>query len=65
MISLASEGLLHPINWENVPNAALIDDLFKADMTPRASIRCPTCGARWASATTTMVDDPVDSWDIL
>ncbi|MGI5877561.1 MAG: ABC transporter substrate-binding protein [Christensenellales bacterium] len=64
---LASEGLLHPINWENVPNAALIDDLFKnPGYDPEGLYSVPYMwGTVGICYNTTMVDDPVDSWDIL
>ena len=64
---MSAEDLLHPINWENVPNAALIDDLFKnPGYDPEGLYSVPYMwGTVGICYNTTMVDEPVDSWDIL
>jgi len=62
-----NEGMLQPINMENVPNAVHIDERFKGlDYDPNdeysVSYMWGTIGIMY---NTEMVTGPVDSWDIL
>ena len=64
---MINEGLLAPINWDNIPNASYIDSRFRNlafDPTNRysAPYKWGTFGIVY---NTTMVDQPVTSWSIL
>lgn len=64
---LINEDLLEKINYDNVPNYQYIDDKFKnVEFDPNNEYSVPymwgTVGILYNK---TMVDDPVDSWDIL
>ncbi len=64
---MAQEGLIQKIDLNNITNFHLIDDAFKgAEYDPDNSYSVPymwgTVGILYNK---TMVDDPVDSWDIL
>lgn len=64
---MAAEGLLAPIDWDNVPNMALIGSTFmKPGYDPEGLYSVPYMwGTVGICYNTAMVDDPVDSWDIL
>ena len=61
------EGMLQKIDFNNVPNFELIDDQFKyLDYDPNNEYSVPYMwGTVGILYNTTMVDEPVDSWDIL
>ncbi|MBM7685840.1 ABC transporter substrate-binding protein [Defluviitalea raffinosedens] len=64
---MINENLLQKLDFSNIPNYALIDDQFKnLDYDPNNEYSVPymwgTVGILYNK---TMVDDPVDSWDIL
>ncbi|NLK97874.1 spermidine/putrescine ABC transporter substrate-binding protein [Defluviitalea saccharophila] len=64
---MINENLLQKIDFNNIPNYELIDDQFKnLDYDPNNEYSVPymwgTVGILYNK---TMVDDPVDSWDIL
>ncbi len=64
---MAQEGLLQSINLNNIPNFALIDDIFKnAEYDPGNVYSVPylwgTVGILYNKS---MVNETVDSWDIL
>lgn len=64
---LIVEDELMPINWENVPNISHIDASFRGlayDASNKYSVPY-TWGTVGILYNTTMVDEPVDSWDIL
>lgn len=64
---MADEGMLAKLNFDNIPNYALIGDSYKGmDYDPNEEYSVPyTWGVVGIIYNTTMVDDPVDSWDIL
>jgi len=64
---MRDEGMLEKINLANVPNFKYIDDRFKGqDYDPNNEYSIPYMwGTVGILYNTTMVDDPVDSWDIL
>lgn len=64
---MRDEGMLEKINHANVPNFKYIDDRFKGqDYDPNNEYSIPYMwGTVGILYNTTMVDDPVDSWDIL
>lgn len=64
---MRDEGMLEKINLANVPNFKYIDDRFKGqDYDPNNEYSIPYIwGTVGILYNTTMVDDPVDSWDIL
>lgn len=66
---LSSEGLLAEINFDNIPNAANIADNIKPfieDFDPGMKYSAPhTWGTYGIMYNKSMVDDPVDSWEIL
>ncbi|MCI6640498.1 MAG: spermidine/putrescine ABC transporter substrate-binding protein [Pygmaiobacter massiliensis] len=64
---MADEGMLAKLNFDNIPNYALIGDSYKGmDYDPNEEYSVPyTWGVVGVIYNTTMVDDPVDSWDIL
>lgn len=64
---LINEDLLEKINYDNIPNYQYIDEKFKnVDFDPNNEYSVPymwgTVGILYNK---NMVDDPVDSWDIL
>ena len=64
---LIAQNLLHELNKDNIPNLANIDERFlDLSFDPANKFSVPyfwgTVGILY---NTTMVDDPVDSWDIL
>jgi len=64
---MLDEGLLNEINMDNIPNYKYIDDRFKnLSFDPENKYSVPymwgTVGILYNK---TMVDDPVDSWEIL
>ncbi|HHW23792.1 MAG TPA: spermidine/putrescine ABC transporter substrate-binding protein [Clostridiaceae bacterium] len=64
---LIKKDMLLPINYDNIPNYKYIDDRFKGlDFDPENKYSVPyfwgTIGILYNKD---MVDDPVDSWDIL
>lgn len=64
---LIAQGLLHELNKENIPNMSNIDERFlDLSFDPGNTYSVPyfwgTVGIMY---NTTMVDEPVDSWDIL
>lgn len=64
---MIDEGMLEKINFENVPNFKYIDDRFKNlayDPTNEYSVPY-MWGTLGIIYNKTMVDDPVDSWEIL
>lgn len=66
---LISEGMLEKLNFDNIPNFALIDDKYKnSDYDPTNEYSVPyTWGSVGIIYNTTLVDseDNVNSWDIL
>lgn len=64
---MAGEHLLHPINWENIPNAANIDERFMHESyDPEPTYSVPyTWGTMGILYNTTMVDEAPDSWQTL
>jgi len=64
---MINEGLLHKINLDNVPNFALIEDRFKnLPYDPNNEYSVPYMwGTVGIIYNKTMVDEQVDSWDIL
>jgi spermidine/putrescine transport system substrate-binding protein len=64
---MASEGLLYEINWGNVPNMSYIGDTFKnPGYDPDGLYSVPYMwGTVGIVYNTSMVDDPVNSWNIL
>ncbi|HHT73958.1 MAG TPA: spermidine/putrescine ABC transporter substrate-binding protein [Firmicutes bacterium] len=64
---MRDEGMLEKINLANIPNFKYIDDRFKGqDYDPKNEYSVPYMwGTVGILYNTTMVDDPVDSWDIL
>lgn len=64
---LIQMDLLYEINKDNIPNMANIDDRFmNLDFDPENKYSVPYMwGTVGILYNTTMVDDPVDSWDIL
>lgn len=64
---MAQEGLLQPLNMNNIPNFSLIDDVLKgAEYDPDNTYSVPymwgTIGILYNK---NMVKEPVDSWNIL
>ena len=64
---MISEDMLQPINFDNIPNYSNIDDKFKnLDYDPTGEYSVPYMwGTVGILYNTTMVDEPVDSYDIL
>jgi len=64
---MRDEGMLEKINLANIPNFKYIDDRFKGkDYDPKNEYSVPYMwGTIGILYNTTMVDEPVDSWDIL
>lgn len=70
MISKMIENdLLQEINFDNIPNYSYIDPAYleqSKEFDPENKYSVPyTCGTVGILYNTTMVDDPVDSWNIL
>lgn len=61
------EELLQPINWDNVPNLSEVDeDFLNPIYDPEQRYHAPYMwGTLGIIYNTTLVDDVVDSWDIL
>ena len=64
---MIKEGLVEKIDFENIPNYQYMDPLFKdLDFDPNNEYSVPYMwGTLGILYNKTMVDDPVDSWDIL
>lgn len=64
---MRDEGMLEKINLANIPNFKYIDDRFKGqDYDPKNEYSVPYMwGTIGILYNTTMVDEPVDSWDIM
>lgn len=64
---LIKTDMLHPINMDNIPNFKYIDERFKdMEYDPDNKYSVPYMwGTVGILYNTTMVDDTVDSWDIL
>lgn len=64
---MINEGLLKPINFDNIPNYELIDSKYKGwSFDPQNTYSVPfTWGTFGIIYNKTMVDDPVTSWNIL
>lgn len=64
---MIKEGLAEKIDFNNIPNYRYIDDRFKdLDFDPTNEYSVPYMwGTLGILYNKTMVDDPVDSWDIL
>ena len=68
MISrMINEDMLHKIDMNNIPNYKYIDDTFKnLSFDPNNEYSVPYMwGTLGIVYNKTMVDDPVESWDIL
>ena len=68
MISqLIEEGMLEELNYDNIPNYALISDRFKnLPYDPDNKYTVPyTWGTVGIIYNTTMVDEPITSWEVL
>lgn len=70
MISkMIDNDLLAPLNWENIPNASNIGDMYcrtSQQFDPDNLYSVPYCwGTVGILYNKTMVDEPVDSWEIL
>ncbi len=64
---LIKEDMLHKLDFNNIPNIEHIDDRFKnLDYDPNNEYSVPYMwGTVGIAYNTTMVDEPVDSWNIL
>ena len=64
---MIAEGMLAPLNWDNIPNAEYIFDQFwYLDFDPGNRYSVPYMwGTFGILYNTTMVDIPVESWEIL
>ena len=64
---MAGEHLLQPVNWENIPNAANIDERFMHESyDPEPTYSVPyTWGTMGILYNTTMVDEAPTSWQTL
>lgn len=64
---MIEEGMLAKINFDNIPNYTNVDEKFKnLEFDPENEYSVPyTWGTVGIVYNTTMVDEPVDSWDIL
>ncbi len=64
---MAKEDLLLPLNFDNIPNYELIGSQYKnLEFDPENTYSVPYMwGTVGIAYNTTMVDDPIDSWDIL
>lgn len=64
---MANEGLLHPLDKDLLPNYEKIDDRFKnLPYDPENMYAVPYMwGTMGIVYNTTMVDEPVDSWEIM
>ena len=64
---MIGEGMLAPLNYANIPNAAYIGAAYKGlEYDPQDAYSVPyTWGTVGIVYNTTMVDKPVDSWAIL
>jgi len=68
MISqLLSEGMLEELDYDNIPNFSLIDNRFKnLSYDPENKYTVPyTWGTVGIIYNTTMVDEPITSWDVM
>ena len=64
---LIDEGMLAELNYDNIPNYALIDDAYKGlSFDPENKYTVPyTWGTVGIIYNTTMVDEPITSWDAM
>ena len=64
---LAQEGMLRPLNYENIPNFQYIDEPFRnRDYDPENLYTVPyTWGTVGIIYNTAMVDEPIDSWSVM
>ena len=64
---LISEDMLAELNYDNIPNYALIDDQYKGlSFDPENKYTVPyTWGTLGIIYNTTMVDEPITSWDAM
>lgn len=64
---MREENLLLPLNFDNIPNAVHVDKRFRnPSYDPGSAYSVPYMwGTVGILYNTTMVDEPVDSWDIL
>ena len=64
---LIDEGLLAELNYDNIPNYALIGDQYKSlSFDPENKYTVPyTWGTLGIIYNTTMVDEEIDSWDVM
>ena len=64
---LIDEGMLAELNSDNIPNYALIDDAYKGlSFDPENKYTVPyTWGTVGIIYNTTMVDEPITSWDAM
>ena len=68
MISrMAEEGMLEPLDYNNIPNSALIDDAYKGmEYDPDNTYSVPYMwGMVGIIYNKTMIEDEIDSWDAL
>ncbi|SFP54298.1 spermidine/putrescine transport system substrate-binding protein [Oscillibacter sp. PC13] len=64
---LIKEGMLAELNYDNIPNYALIDDQYKGlSFDPENKYTVPyTWGTLGIIYNSTMVEDPITSWDAM
>ena len=66
---MIGEGLLQPINWDNVPNAQEIDPIYMEQARSYDPDNTYSMPYLWGTVgilyNTTMVDEPIDSWSVL
>ena len=64
---MRQEGLLSPLNFDNIPNYDLIGDTYKnLSFDPENQYAVPyTWGTLGIIYNTTMVDEPITSWSVL
>jgi len=64
---MITQGMLAPLNWDNIPNAEHIDERFwYMPFDPNNQYSVPYMwGTFGIMYNTTMVHEPVDSWEIL
>ena len=64
---MVKEGMLAPLDYDNIPNAKKIDPKYKGQSyDPNDTYSVPyTWGVVGIIYNKTMVDEPVDSWDIM
>lgn len=64
---MAREGMLREINWDNIPNLSVVDkEYLYHSYDPEQKYSAPYFwGTLGILYNTTLVDEPVDSWEIL